>query len=276
MSQLLATKDYGIFKKLPENRIVHNEKFIKILMNSMTEEGGKYLVTKPIIVNENLEVIDGQHRLEAAKRIGFEVYYIIMIGAGYKDLLQMNQHRDFDWVLEDWLHCNENIGKEDYKKLDEFIKETGKDKDYIIRFFVDAETKANTFKSGNFKFPEKDDLEKIRVIIENYTAIMDYLQCTNTEASIRRIAKSRTFQKAVISMLKRKDVLHHVLIAHIRNFTYKIQQRLGTIEYHDLLIDIYNFKNRQPHLCYQREIRGKKLRIKESRKKALANCNTEY
>jgi hypothetical protein len=72
--QLLKTSDHGIFKKCPTNRPIDptNLRHIKasLMINNMLE-------FRPIMVNKNMEVIDGQHRLEAAKELGLEVFYQI-------------------------------------------------------------------------------------------------------------------------------------------------------------------------------------------------------
>ena len=66
------SKDYNIFKTLTGNRelnISHKEK----LKKSFKEN---YLIS-PIIINEKYEIIDGQHRFNAARELGYYVYYIL-------------------------------------------------------------------------------------------------------------------------------------------------------------------------------------------------------
>ena len=71
--QIHSTYDLNVFKILEGNRninLLHVERLVKSI-----EENG--FLKMPIIVNKNYEVIDGQHRLEAAKKSKSMVYYII-------------------------------------------------------------------------------------------------------------------------------------------------------------------------------------------------------
>ena len=76
VTNVYATTDYGKFKILITNRIVI-DKVVKKLVKSMLESGW---IGAPIVVNERMEVIDGQHRIAAAERIGIPVHYIVMEG----------------------------------------------------------------------------------------------------------------------------------------------------------------------------------------------------
>lgn len=56
----------------------------------------------PILVNEKMEIIDGQHRLEAAKRLGIPIYFIIKAGAGSDEVMQLNLRRG-GWTVYDFI-----------------------------------------------------------------------------------------------------------------------------------------------------------------------------
>ena len=72
------TTDYEQFGKLKGNRNINEAQVIGI-RNSIEKIGYQPV---PILVNERLEVIDGQHRLEAARTLGIPIYFIIQKGAG--------------------------------------------------------------------------------------------------------------------------------------------------------------------------------------------------
>ena len=61
--EIFRTNKYEIFKQLKGNREVSPKRISKII-NSIKEVG--YIIN-PIIVNEKMEVIDGQGRLEALR-----------------------------------------------------------------------------------------------------------------------------------------------------------------------------------------------------------------
>ena len=69
------TKDYHVFTYLKGNRDVVN-KHVRDLSGEIETRD----LEIPIIVNEKMEVCDGQHRLEAYKVLGKQVPYIIKEG----------------------------------------------------------------------------------------------------------------------------------------------------------------------------------------------------
>jgi hypothetical protein len=92
--ELLVTEDYSTFKMLPYNRNIDHE---KRLISSVDKIG---LVPIPIIVNERMEIVDGQHRFTACKTMGLPVYYIVVPGIGLKECSDMNS------VSKNWSTMN--------------------------------------------------------------------------------------------------------------------------------------------------------------------------
>ena len=67
-----TTKDYEMFKFLDTNR-VPNQRITKKLEKSIQEHG----IQIPIIVNEDKQIVDGQHRFWALRKLGYKVPFII-------------------------------------------------------------------------------------------------------------------------------------------------------------------------------------------------------
>jgi hypothetical protein len=74
-----------------------------------------------IIVNEFMEVIDGQHRLEALKRLGKPVDYIIIPGLRLKDVVRYNAVQKA-WGKPDYANSFADAGNPSYKILKEFME----------------------------------------------------------------------------------------------------------------------------------------------------------
>lgn len=85
--KVYITDEYDIFKKLYANRQTRKDN-IKKLTASMTNNGW---VGGPIIVNENMEIVDGQNRLEGAKAANVPVEYLIKPGYGIKECIILNK-----------------------------------------------------------------------------------------------------------------------------------------------------------------------------------------
>lgn len=111
LSQVLETKDYSKFKLMKGNR-KPNSTNINHIIESMKE---KQLLI-PIIVNEKYEIIDGQHRFNAARILNLPVQYIVNKGYDITDVIRANVNGGLKWFDSDYL--NRYIELEDPKYMD--------------------------------------------------------------------------------------------------------------------------------------------------------------
>lgn len=98
VTHIFKTFDYDKFVIMNDNRIV-NALHVKRLVESFKQE----LLLCPIIVNELFEVIDGQHRLNAAMESGMPVYYYIVKGYGAEQVKKLNTNQK-NWTKQDYLN----------------------------------------------------------------------------------------------------------------------------------------------------------------------------
>ena len=117
VNEVYKTNDLSIFKTIDGNR-VPNLQHVKRLADSIRVYGMK---CNPILVNEQMEVIDGQHRLMAAKESESFVYYIIVTGYSLKEVHTLNLNQK-NWAKKDFMEGYANMKIEAYIKLREFIK----------------------------------------------------------------------------------------------------------------------------------------------------------
>ena len=107
--EVYRTHDYSIFKRLDGNREVSNSRKEKI-KRSIGEVG---YVLNPIVVNENMEVIEGQGRLAALKDLNMPVYYVIAEGAKREHCIAMNLSNT-NWNVLDFIKSYAELGDENY------------------------------------------------------------------------------------------------------------------------------------------------------------------
>lgn len=94
-----STKDYSIFKDFSSNREV-DHKHVNKLVSAIQKRN--LLHVNPIVVDENMRVIDGQHRLAAAQKLGVEIFYIQeAINRGDISMLNSNQK---NWTGMDYIN----------------------------------------------------------------------------------------------------------------------------------------------------------------------------
>ena len=75
------------FKLKKGNRFI-NEAHVKALIDSIKKHNLLHL--QPIIVDTNMNVIDGQHRLKAAERLQVPIYYVIAADVSFDDIILGN------------------------------------------------------------------------------------------------------------------------------------------------------------------------------------------
>jgi hypothetical protein len=95
---IFKTKDYAQFKKMKGQRPL-NEKKVITLMNAIDVEVGNI---QPILVYTDKTVWDGQHRLEACKRLGAPVEYKVTENIGKADAIVIN-NTSTKWKNIDYL-----------------------------------------------------------------------------------------------------------------------------------------------------------------------------
>ena len=114
--KIYETRDYSQFRKMLGNRDAKSENKI---VESIKAVG---LIPNPIIVNEKMEVIDGQNRLAALQQLEMPVYYLVVKGLDIEACRRLNIGQT-NWGLDDYIASYANQGVADYQRLSSLINE---------------------------------------------------------------------------------------------------------------------------------------------------------
>ena len=121
--KLLSTTNYTLFHPHPSNRPL-SEKAVQDLVDSMSIIG--FMASKPMTVEPRIEggftVLDGQHRLAAAMRLRFPVYYVVETVQINPAVLNGNQR---SWKPKDYVRLHAANGKPAYIRLQEVCDKYG-------------------------------------------------------------------------------------------------------------------------------------------------------
>lgn len=114
--KIFRQDDLSVFKLSEFNRDI-SDHHLRNLKMSIAKKNR--LSDHPILVTNDMTVIDGQHRLEAAKALGVPVWYTFSDDTTWGDLGELNALSK-KWTSTDYLNywCTE--GKEHYLKLFHF------------------------------------------------------------------------------------------------------------------------------------------------------------
>lgn len=115
--EIKKTKDYEIFKSITSNRDI-NRLHVKKLSQSIKERN--LLWAKPPLVNERMEIIDGQHRLEACMLVKADFYYVVAKGLTKDDMAILNTNQK-NWTGADFINFYTIEKKKDYQELSKLI-----------------------------------------------------------------------------------------------------------------------------------------------------------
>ena len=172
--KVFETQDYSIFKTVKGNRNINQAHVAQLAMAMMSYgwEGS------PIQVNRKMQIIDGQHRLEAAKIANIAVPYYITKNANIDTAVRSNILMK-NWTFSDYVNRYISEGNKNYEMLEELknkyhasydqtlralnigASNRARLKDGTLKISMDAYNKADhTLKKSN---EMKDALDEIRV-----------------------------------------------------------------------------------------------------------------
>lgn len=168
--QIQTTNIYGLFKLLGGNRPI-DYNHVKRLKRSMQAYPHMF-ASNPIEVNENMYIIDGQHRRQAAQELGLPVYYIVVDGATLEETRVENvtQRR---WSLMDFANSFAESGRPSYKVFLKYVKQYPKIAPSILRTYLAGSQKNGIeidFRNGEFEVGDETAAAKN---IEKMSAIID-------------------------------------------------------------------------------------------------------
>lgn len=118
-TRIYFTTDYGRFKFLKGNRDINEAKVKKIKQD--IESGIDFLKYAPIIVNDKMEIIDGQHRYAVSMALKTNVYYVINQTADLEVVPAINS-KSTKWRTVDFLNSYVDLKRPVYCALNDFVK----------------------------------------------------------------------------------------------------------------------------------------------------------
>jgi hypothetical protein len=173
------TTNYDLFHLLPENRPVdlgHVRKLVAMITQS------NLLHVKPLDVTASMGVIDGQHRLAAARELGLPVYYKIGQQLSEADITTLNVAQK-NWQGPDYLHYWTVKGRTDYVALTKFWQRHPSLSFSNAKMMLggSANNRANEFRAGTWKASEEAYKgEQAAILVERVAAETPFKQAMHT------------------------------------------------------------------------------------------------
>ena len=174
------TKKYSMFISPAHQRDISNNS-IKSIMESMKEHGIISAVStrKSLIHKGKYEVFDGQHTVEACKRLNLPVIYNEFTDVSNKAMISLNG-KSKKWAMGDYLKFGVTDGIKDYMLLDKIYKKERLPLTALIMMY------GGSYGNKSFK-----DLKWKALTISRGSKILEYIKEIETTFNIKHVRFAR-------------------------------------------------------------------------------------
>lgn len=227
------SKNYDDFKLLSLNRNL-NRKHINELKDSISKNG--YLMSNPIIVNKDMEIIDGQHRFVALKEKGEEIPYIV-IDKDYDTIIDLNTTQR-KWRVEDYInyYCEKDKNKH-YLRLRRMCKELNLNATNIMTMSLGKRPDGNFFNAIR-----KGELQ---LTIDDEIRVSEIAKVCNLIAKSLRLKLTSKFCGALIDLSTSSRFRWTTMLEKATKFSTLAYNCRTEDEFKQMLKNIYNYNQRK-------------------------------
>ena len=241
VNKVYTTSDLNIFTSIDGNRVPN-----LIHVNRLTDSIKKYgMKCNPILVNEKMQVIDGQHRLMAAKNANTSVYFIIIPGSNLDDVHTLNLNQK-NWSRKDFMEGYASMGLMPYIKLQAFVK---KNDDYTFNDCVAlcsnmGTVASTTAKDGKGKHHYKHTIEEGTWIGKDFNLAQEWANKIRMIKPYYIGYNRSVFVGTMITLLSNPNFDFNEFMHKVRIQPSALVDCANREQYKTLIEDIYNFKRR--------------------------------
>ena len=230
--KIYFTREYNQFKILKGNRTLNEKKISKIIKE--INGGFNMLPFCPIVVDEQMNIIDGQHRFEVSKRIESNVFYVVASSTSLYQIAKLNTNTE-RWKASDFINCYSELGIEDYKTLAAFLKKYEMPKTASINLLekgtpnqADNANCIERFESGNFRVNYLEKAEELAKLIYRFKGFKGFL--------------TTDFINTIYALSKNGKCDMEELIRQFQNYRDPLEHAQGVKQVKVALEQIYNYK----------------------------------
>lgn len=227
ISTIYETYDYEMFEKVNGNRLLNSINYTKLL-KSMEE---KQLLI-PICVNENLQIIDGQHRFNACKELKKPVHFYITEGYTIDDVKRANLVGK-NWAKIDFLNLFISQSNKNYIDFAEILDIYKINLNDLLKVFASVQNitlkdLSKDFDNGYFSSDGKE-------LVKNFFNALDDFKLFSKYSSTQ-------FVGAFMRLYFHKDYSHEKMKERLIKRGFLVKKKGSIDEYLQMLTkDIYSF-----------------------------------
>lgn len=165
--KVYVTKNYEQFKRIDGNRPLNKTKYSKLL-----ESIKEVQLVIPIIVNENMEIVDGQHRFNCCVELNKDVYYIVNEGYKIEGVKRANLVSS-NWNTLDYLNLHIIDGNTNYNEFADLLEYSRLNIGDLVKIFavasnVTLDSMRYTFENGELTLNEIEKVKGFLVALKDF------------------------------------------------------------------------------------------------------------
>jgi hypothetical protein len=228
--KILQTFNYSQFKKIKGNREI-NDRHVNALIKSIEEKG---LIINPAIVNEKMEIVEGQHRLAACEILNLPFYYYVVQGSGINEVTILNQNRK-NWGFTEWMNRYASYNNMEYKIYKSLYEKWGFD--HWSTIFLLCRTKGYRSRAGL-----KDKFYSGTLKIETLEEGKKWAKRIMDVEPYYKNYKRRAFIQAMIRVFHDKSYNHKTFLNRLNMVRDRLYDCSTVGLYLQRIDDIMNYK----------------------------------
>jgi len=220
------TINYDQFKSITANREVNNGH-----VNKLVKAIGKknLLHLNPILCNEKMEVIDGQHRLEAARILKLPIWYNMDSNVSEDDIASINSNSK-NWSQLDYINYYTIKKKPGFDKLSSFMSEYPLIKTSTILTLLSLDG-----------FRDSKALYNGHVNVGNYHIAVKVAETLKFFRNYFEHAYDSKFVLALDKLMSHPDYNFDKLKNQVEMQPRSLVRCIDKKQYLEMLLDIYNY-----------------------------------
>lgn len=222
------SQDYDSFNTVLGNRTVRPAHVKKL--RTAIEKDPESIKYNPILVNERMEVIDGQHRKAAIEALGLPVYYVTVPGLQLEDVQKLNSVAK-QWQPIDYAKAFEQLGNENYSYYVEIKSkpELSLNHDSLMRYLaLDNPITSQSFNEGRLK-------------VDDYPRTIELLTQLHEVGVFYPRFNIRSFALAFLRFAREPRYDHKRMLKQMEAYSNQIEDYSKETDYFKALNKVYNY-----------------------------------
>jgi hypothetical protein len=226
------TNNYDQFKQVTSNREV-NQKHVKKLARAV--QAKNLLHVNPIIVNDKMEIIDGQHRLEAARLLKVPIFYVVDESITKQDISALNANAR-NWMLMDYINYWTTEKAPGFATLSKYISEYPFLKPSTIISLLSG--RENGGLAGEY-------IQQGKVFITNESGAIEIISLLQKIGNYNMVAFETKFVTAILKLSQHEEWDSDRMIRQVDKQPRSLVKCANVKQYIEMLLEIYNYQQQK-------------------------------